>query len=471
MRLRGVTMPMDNEHIEVEPFDREYTIEELLPRDLLDDLSRNATAMLATQWAVFTDSGQCHFSFGSWGPGLLEQLEVTLSQSQPDRESAIEDGPLNAIFLFPIEYEMEIKGYVGIHCEGGQQAACRAIGRAKDHLFKRLMRLTHQTKLTSGLHGMVVEESYAELKLKADELARSEEKYRNLSVNLEIEVQKKSEEIRLAHAQLMQQEKMAAIGQLSAGMAHEINNPLGFILSNLATLKNYGDDLATLMNGYRALFELCRERGSENNHDLITSQTQLIENAEQALDGDFLLSDIPVLVDESVVGAQRIKKIVKDLKAVARPGETQVELINVHESIDAVMTILHNRVQSGINISKSYGPVPLISGVPQEISQIWLNLLINALDALETEGTIDITTKADNGFTLVAVQDSGSGIPAEHIDRIFEPFFTTKEVGQGTGLGLHLVYHLATKHGGRVAVQSEVGQGSLFTVHLPANKG
>ena len=464
-------MPSDNEHIEIEPFDREYTIEELLPRDLLEELSRTSAAMFAERWAVFSDSGSCHFAFGTWRTGLLEQIDVTISQTQPEREATIEDGSPDPILLFPMDYEMEIKGYVAIHAVADQEVHCRALGRATYHLFRRLMRLTHQTMLTSGLHGMVVEDSYAELKHKAEELAKSEEKYRNLSANLEIEVQKKSDEIRLAHAQLMQQEKMAAIGQLSAGMAHEINNPLGFILSNLATLESYGDDLATLMHGYRALFELYRDRGYDDNDDAITAQVQRIKDTEQALDGDFLLSDIPVLVVESVAGAERIKKIVKDLKAVARPGETQVELINVHESIDAVLTILQNRLGCGITAAKSYGPVPLISGVPQEVSQIWLNLIINALDALDGEGTIDITTKADRGHAVVAVQDSGCGIAPDHVSKIFDPFFTTKEVGQGTGLGLHLVYHLTTKHGGRVAVQSDVGKGSLFTVHLPAIKG
>ncbi len=464
-------MSFDYEHIEVEPFDREYTIEELLPRDLLNGLSRNSSTMLAGQWAVFTDTGSCHFSFGDWHPGTLEVVKSAISRMSTDHETAVEDENHNATLLFPVEYEMEIKGYLGIYANTENEARDRVLGRAKLYLFQQLMRLVHQTMLTSGLHGMVVEESYAELKTKAEELAKSEEKYRTLSANLEIEVQKKSEEIRMAHAQLMQQEKMAAIGQLSAGMAHEINNPLGFILSNLATLKSYGEDLASLLSGYRKLLELCRDRQSGTDRHAIASQVQAIAEMDQALDGDFLLSDIPVLVEESDAGAQRIKKIVKDLKAVARPGETQVELINVHESIDAVLTVVDNRLKDGIVVKKSYGPIPLISGVAQEVSQIWLNLLLNSLDAFQDGGIIEITTKADHGHAVVTIRDTGCGIPPEHLNKVFDPFFTTKEVGQGTGLGLHLVYHLATKHGGRVTVQSEVGQGSIFSVELPAIKG
>jgi two-component system, NtrC family, sensor kinase len=461
----------DNEHIEIEPFDREYTIEELLHLDVLTGLSRGSAAMLPGKWVMFTDTGHCHHASGNWLPGVFETIEAVIKHRHPDHETAIDHGDENTTLLFPVEYELEIKGYLGIHASTEDKPQCRRLGRAMMNLLKQLMRLSHRTMLTSGLHGLVVEESYTELKDKAEQLARSEEKYRKLSESLEIEVQKKTEEIRLAHAQMMQQEKMAAIGQLSAGMAHEINNPLGFILSNLSSLKSYGDDLAKLMSGYRVLSDLCRDQVAEDDNTAIASQTRIIQEVEQALDGEFLLSDIPVLVDESVTGARRIKKIVKDLKAVARPGETRQELINIHESIDAVLTIVDNRFQGGVTVAKSYGPVPLVSGFPQEISQIWLNLIVNALDAIGDDGTLEVTTKTDKGDVRVSFRDSGPGIPPEHLGKIFDPFFTTKEVGQGTGLGLHLVYNLAAKHGGQVAVHSEVGQGSCFSVQLPAAKG
>jgi signal transduction histidine kinase len=318
---------------------------------------------------------------------------------------------------------------------------------------------------------LVVEESYADLKKKAEQLSISEEKYRNLSANLEIEVQKKTEEIRTAHAHMMQQEKMAAIGQLSAGMAHEINNPLGFILSNLTTLTDYAQDLATLMQHYRHLAALCC--GNNRDKDLLSIQAQckIIEKSEQTLDGAFLLADIPVLVDESLSGAQRIQKIVKDLKAVARPGESEQELINIHESLDAVLTIVQNRISPKIEVRRVFSPVPLLYGYPQEISQVWLNLILNALDALENLGTLTISTQAARDQVVVTISDTGMGIAKSNLPKIFDPFFTTKEVGQGTGLGLHLVYHLISKHGGRIEVQSEPGQGTTFTTHLPTEKG
>ncbi|MGD8833859.1 MAG: ATP-binding protein [Desulfobacteraceae bacterium] len=460
----------DQEHIEVEAFDREYPIEELLPQELLESIGADSAAMLPGQWAILNERGKWHCQFGPWDPTLSGRLTNRIVEKQPEGETISTHSGGYCIALFPIEYELEIKGYMAVcsPCQDKDQLLGR--GRAGVNLLKQLIRLKHQTMLTSGLHGLVVEESYADLKKKAEQLSISEEKYRNLSANLEIEVQKKTEEIRAAHAHMMQQEKMAAIGQLSAGMAHEINNPLGFILSNLTTLMSYAQDLATLMGHYRHLAGLCG--GNHRDGELLSVQAQCktIEKSEQTLDGSFLLADIPVLVDESLAGAQRIQKIVKDLKAVARPGESEQELINIHESLDAVLTIVQNRIGPKIELRRVFSPVPLLYGYPQQISQVWLNLILNALDALENQGTLTISTKAARDQIVVSISDTGMGIAKSDLSKIFDPFFTTKEVGQGTGLGLHLVYHLIAKHGGRISVQSQPGQGTTMTAQLPAEK-
>lgn len=463
-----VMTEFEKEHIEVEPFDRECQIEELLPLDLLDNISQKSALMLPEQWALYTGMGKVHYQSGPWNQGQSDKLNAQLLENLPESETTINSADGVRFMLFPIEYELEIMGYMAVYIPNGAQERLIEKGRAGANLLIQLMRLKHHTILTSGLHGLVVEESYAELKKKAEQLARSEEKYRNLSANLEIEVQKKTEEIRIAHAHMMQQEKLAAIGQLSAGMAHEINNPLGFILSNLATLKGYADDLAALMQKYRHLATLCGDDANNGCLSSIRSQCKAIKEIENALDGDFLLADIPVLVAESINGAERIQKIVKDLKTVARPGESQQELINVHESINAVLTVVQNRIGSGITVNRAFGPVPLVSGYPQEISQVWLNLMLNAFDALQKEGILEITTQASREQVVVGFRDTGNGIAPEDLPKIFDPFFTTRDVGQGTGLGLHLVYHLIAKHGGQIEVQSELGKGSFFTVHLPA---
>jgi signal transduction histidine kinase len=460
----------DQEHIEVEAFDREYGIEELLPLEVIEGLGTRSAAIFPGQWAVVTENGQVYYHIGAWPPFQLDQLCQYIIEMAPEGDSlqGHSDGCCTA--LHPIAYEMEIIGYMAVGGPGRAKHRLAEAGRAAVNLFKQLMRLKHQTMLTSSLHGLVIEESYAELKEKAEQLALSEEKYRNLSANLEIEVHKKTEEIRTAHAHMMQQEKMAAIGQLSAGMAHEINNPLGFIHSNLTTLKSYAEDLTTLMQHYRRLAELCKAPDLGGLPESVKEQSMAIGKSEQTLDGAFLLEDIPVLVDESLAGAQRIKKIVKDLKAVARPGETGKEQINIHESLDAVLTIVQNRIGSRISVCKSFRPVPRLYGYPQEISQIWLNLILNALDALGSQGTLTIHTRTDHHQVVVGISDTGKGIAQSDLSKIYDPFFTTKEVGQGTGLGLHLVYHLITKHHGRIQVQSTVGQGTTFTVFLPTEK-
>ncbi|MGD9364081.1 MAG: ATP-binding protein [Desulfobacteraceae bacterium] len=460
-----------SEHIEVEPFDREYQISELLPKDLLERITHELSPLLPEQWALYTANGTIHDQFGPWRHGQTDKLETKIMQDRPEGQTTIKMGNGVRFLLLPIEYELEVMGYMAVRVPDNAQERIIEKSRAGANLLKQLIRLKHQTMLTSGLHGLVVEESYAEIKNKAEQLARSEEKYRNLSANLEIEVQNKTEEIRIAHAHMMQQEKMAAIGQLSAGMAHEINNPLGFILSNLNTLKDYGDDLDALMQQYRHLTALCGDDAHNGCLSAIRSQCKTIEAKENELDGAFLLADLPVLISESLTGAKRIQKIVQDLKTAARPGEYQQEPINVHESIDAVLTIVQNRVAPGISVNRVFHPVPMIIGYPQEISQVWFNLIVNALEAMDAEGTLEITTRTANDRVAVGIIDTGTGIAAENMAKIFDPFFTTKAVGQGTGLGLHLVYQLIAKHAGQIKVQSESGKGSRFTVHLPAAKG
>jgi len=460
----------DQEHIAMEQFDREYLIEELLPPDLLDNVARDLTAMLPDRWALYSENGRAYYQSGQWQQAQVEKSTALIQKNRPQEEMTIH-GPDNCrIVLLPVEYDLEVKGYLALcHARPADEAALQS-SKSVLNMFKQFMRLKHQTMLTSGLHGMVVEESYAELKSKAQALALSEEKYRNLSANLEIEVQRKTEEIHVAQTHMMQQEKMAAIGQLSAGMAHEINNPLGFMISNLTTLKSYAADLDMLVQNYQQLASLCNSLPEVEATSVIQSRCMSIQEVERNLDSAFLLADIPVLVQESIDGAERIQKIVRDLRTVARPGESKRESINIHESIDAVLTIVQNRIGPNIAIQRAFSPVPLVPGYPQEVNQIWLNLILNALDAMDDEGILGITTQAANHQAVVLISDTGNGIAPNKLSKIFDPFFTTKDVGRGTGLGLHLVYQLVLKHGGRIEVRSEPGKGSAFTVRLPTAK-
>jgi signal transduction histidine kinase len=293
-------------------------------------------------------------------------------------------------------------------------------------------------------------------------LERSEEKYRHLAANLEIEVQKKTAEIKTAHAYLMQQEQLTAIGHLAAGMAHEINTPLGFMISNLNTLSDYAADIADLLTGYRKLADM--------DGGQFDAQREALTGLEKDLDGDFLLTDLVALADETLQGAQRIQKIVGDLKKVARPGEKTPELTDVPGSLDAVLTIINDRIGPNLAIVKDYGPIPGVQAVTRELNQVWLHLLLNAVEASDGRGTIAIVARVVDNCVAVTISDTGCGISEDHQAHIFDPFFTTKPVGDGTGMGLHLAYQIVHHHGGRITVASTPGQGTVFTVLLPIEK-
>jgi two-component system, NtrC family, sensor kinase len=453
--------------IEVEPFDREYELSELLPIKTLEELCFNATRLPVKMALCFQD-GSAYFELGDWEPDQMHALSAAIMQKEPHNACTLELPTEDVFAVFPLNYELETKGYLAIPASRDEADGLPVFGQLCINTLQKIMHLKHQTMMTSGLHGMVVEESYARLEEKAAQLARSEEKYRSLAANLQIEVQHKTAEIKTAHVYLMQQEKLAAIGQLAAGMAHEINTPLGFMISNLNSLKGYVQDVTDLLGGYRKLTELSKAAITDRPNVHFESQAKIVTALEADLDTDFLLADMVALTDETAEGASRIQKIVGDLKRVARPGEKEQELINVAESIDAVLTILANRIGEGLTIGKNYAAVPLVPGVAQEINQVWLNLLLNAVDAMGQNGTLTITVQSVDSFVEVTVNDTGCGIPEEHLSKIFDPFFTTKPVGSGTGMGLNLSFQVVNKHGGQISAVSSPEQGTTFAVRLPA---
>ena len=457
----------DQEYIGMEPFDREYGLHELLPLTTLRSLCADAAALLPPDMIVLGDDGTVYFQQSEMPDEQTAAISKIVSQDPPQDNTYIKMGCDLTARVFPIIHELETKGYVVLPQVDLDGTATDSIGKSICAVLLKMMNLTYRNKLTSGLHGTVVEESYGQLKEKAAQLALSEEKYRALAAGLEIEVEQKTAEIRRTHAHMMQQEKMAAIGQLSAGMAHEINNPLGFVISNLETLKEYATDLDALLAAYHHLYQLCCE---PTPNQAMTKQCQTIQELDARVGGAFLLEDLPKLADESMHGAQRIKKIIADLKIVARPGETDPERINIHKSIDAVLTILDNRIGPQISVVKQYDAIRQIFGHPQEINQIWLNLVLNALDAMGDRGTLSIATHSHENQTLVTIKDTGQGIEESQLSKIFDPFYTSKQVGSGMGLGLHLVFNIVEKHQGRIDVESQVGKGSIFTVCLPSER-
>nr|WP_277623965.1 ATP-binding protein [Undibacterium sp. TS12] len=260
-----------------------------------------------------------------------------------------------------------------------------------------------------------------------------------------------------AHEQLLQSEKMASVGQLAAGIAHEINNPIGFINSNIGSLQKYVGNLFDVISGYE---DAIQKQGS---NDIVSKMHQIKEQA----DLDFLKEDIQALVSESMDGLKRVKDIVQSLKDFSHVGETEWQEADIHQGIDSTLNIVKNEIKYKANVIKEYGQVPLVKCVISQINQVIMNLLVNASHAIKENGVIKITTGCEKDMAWIKVLDTGSGIPAENLSRIFEPFFTTKPVGSGTGLGLSLSYGIIKNHGGRIDVHSVLGKGTCFTVWLP----
>ncbi|BBB60585.1 hypothetical protein UNDKW_2312 [Undibacterium sp. KW1] len=261
-----------------------------------------------------------------------------------------------------------------------------------------------------------------------------------------------------AHEQLLQSEKMASVGQLAAGIAHEINNPIGFINSNIGSLHNYVEKLLEVIGGYE---DLIPQSLSESQ-----AHCKMNEIRERA-DLDFLKDDIQDLVQESMDGLKRVKDIVQSLKDFSHVGETDWQEADIHHGIDSTLNIVKNEIKYKANVVKEYGQLPPVKCIISQVNQVIMNLLVNASHAIKEKGIIKVSTGCEKDLIWIKVLDTGSGISPENLNRIFEPFFTTKPIGSGTGLGLSLSYGIIKKHGGKIDVNSVPGKGTCFTVWLP----
>jgi len=272
------------------------------------------------------------------------------------------------------------------------------------------------------------------------------------------DLQKAYAELKAAQLQIFQQEKMASIGQLAAGVAHEINNPMGFISSNLSSLNKYVDRLAEFVAAGDEVLLACAGSADAEKLQLLRKRLKI----------DYVMDDAHQLIAESQDGAGRVRRIVQDLKSFSRVDLAESALIDLNEALETTINIAWNEIKYVATLTREFGEIPPIKCFPQQLNQVFLNLLVNAAHALgSTQGNIALRTWYENDTVYVAISDSGCGISEENLQRIFEPFFTTKEVGKGTGLGLSISYEIIRKHGGKISVESVVGQGSTFTVSLP----
>ncbi|MCP5267862.1 MAG: PAS domain S-box protein [Zoogloeaceae bacterium] len=279
---------------------------------------------------------------------------------------------------------------------------------------------------------------------------------------LERLVEERTGQLQQANEQLMQSEKLASIGQLAAGVAHEINNPIGYVHSNIGALENYMGDLFEVLEIYEMAQPVIAD----------PALAAAVKAKCEAVDVDFLKEDIPALMKESREGITRVKKIVQDLKDFSHVDNTQEwQWANLHAGIDSTINVVANEIKYKADVVKEYGQLPDVECLGSQLNQVFMNLLVNAAHAMgEARGTITIRSGSeggDEGTVWLEFSDTGSGMPPEVQARIFEPFFTTKPVGKGTGLGLSLSYGIIQKHNGTLTVSSEPGKGTTFRIVLP----
>jgi signal transduction histidine kinase len=296
-----------------------------------------------------------------------------------------------------------------------------------------------------------------------DSLVKAEEMLRIENENLEDRVRERTQaleetlqSLKNTQVQLVHSEKMASLGTLVAGVAHELNNPISFIYDNLGFLEKYVKALLSMIDQYEGV-------------PLGKGVRAQIDRIKEELNLEFVRTDLDKLQENFREGAERTKRIVTDLRTFSRLDEAERKMVDLHEGLESTLALLTNKLKNVVRVHRRYGDLPQVECYPGQLNQVFVNLLTNAADAIAGEGDMWITTEYHEAEDCVRIkiEDNGQGIPEEDIPKLFDPFFTTKDVGRGTGLGLSVSYGIVERHEGRIEVESEVGKGSAFTVVLP----
>lgn len=347
----------------------------------------------------------------------------------------------------PICAEMETIGYLEIGEEGGGKL------EAAVSIIELLLKSSARYLMASNLHLHAVNDDYEKLKQKHAALMESEARYKDLSKNLEQRVQEQLKTIELTQRQLYQSEKLASVGQLAAGVAHEINNPIGFMASNLKTAQTYLDDFKVFSE----------ELSKETNVDELTRIW-----VEMGLDN--VIKDFHVMMEETIDGATRIANIVRDLKGFSNVDGNEEGMTDINECIRKVCNIVSGEYSRQTKWKQEFGDIPLILCRAGQLGQAFLNILLNADQAVMNSGKITIQTSYENHRIYIRVIDTGIGIENQILNRVFEPFFTTRDVGEGAGLGLTVSRDIVRSHGGEISIESMPGTGTTVIIWLPVNK-
>ncbi|MCI4625065.1 MAG: ATP-binding protein [Candidatus Magnetoovum sp. WYHC-5] len=313
-----------------------------------------------------------------------------------------------------------------------------------------LIKSTIKRLLTTEIHTSAIKQSYEELTEINKKLSISEKKYKELTRQLKKVLEQRTEKLKKAYAVVLQQEKMASIGQLAAGIAHEINNPMAFIYSNLNTFEKY-------IGKIKQIFDLYKD-GSFDEAKVIYKKLKM----------DFILEDIHALISQSKEGAERIKHIVSNLKDFSHIDDTSDIINDINAEIDKTIGVLHKKLEEkGVQIVKKYSQPTMLKVKPGLFCQMIMNILLNAIDSKEKDVTITIETKQLEDNVIISIADNGKGIPRSIQNRIFEPFFTTKPVGLGIGIGLTIAYKIIVQYDGKIEVQSKENEGATFIIAFP----
>jgi len=350
-----------------------------------------------------------------------------------------------------------------------QKRAQQALKQARDSLEIRVEERTQELLAANEelLH------TNQELHIEVEERKRIEGILKTSEAELvqkNIQLATALKDIGLAQAQLIQQEKLAGIGQLAAGIAHEINNPLGFITGNVEALERYFIAFSSIIAQYRELAYSVITIGDSQ----VTEKVNQVARFEKEQDLDYILEDLPELFQDTNDGLNRMSKIVKGIKLFSRVDQQQVfELHDLNELIKGTLLVAHNEIKHYAKVEEKLGEIPMVEALGGEINQVLLNLLVNGVQSIkerdgEKRGIIRVSTWHEKEFVYCAIEDNGVGVPTENMNKIFNPFFTTKPVGQGTGMGLSISYDIiVNRHHGGIVVENCLGEGAKFTIKLP----
>ncbi|SKA09257.1 hypothetical protein SAMN02745119_02617 [Trichlorobacter thiogenes] len=372
-------------------------------------------------------------------------------------ESIVEQQGMCSEIRLPILVEGEPKGTL-LLASAGQIPGLEAIARLLQDSLQLTVTNNLKRMLTTEVHTSIVQESYEQLVSTNHRLMESERRYRTLARDLEIKVKERTAELQQAYQRMLQQEKLAAVGQLAAGMAHEINTPLGFIHSNLNSFAKYQNRMAEMLGLYRLLL------AKETSPETIKQQT---EQRWKELKLDFLLEDSGVLLGQSLEGADRIATIVAQLKGFAHLDGMEQQSMDLQHELKQLLAGLAPQLPPNSRITTDLQPLPpLVCRVPL-LLQAFANILDNAIKSRSEGLELTVYARQESDLILVAISDNGCGIPAENLPHIFEPFFTTRPVGSGSGMGLTVAREAIIGAGGSIEVESLAGQGTTCRVTLP----